>query len=222
MKKLIIFFFFLPTLAFSQGTFDVVFTTTDSMVYDTPGAFMSIHATIHNLSSTDSVELNIFKQFVDIPATWETAMCTNICYPSTVSSVNLALAPADSQEFVFYFYTDLVADSGYAKVLFTNLNVPSNTVLHGYHGITLSPLSVSEQEEIALSVYPNPATDLLTISSSSLLSDESYFITDALGRIVLTGKLGSNQSIISIESLSKGFYLLNFVTSSSSIKFVKQ
>jgi hypothetical protein len=106
--------------------------------------------------------------------------------------------------------------------LFTNLNVPSNTVLHGYHGITLSPLSVSEQEEIALSVYPNPATDLLTISSSSLLSDESYFITDALGRIVLTGKLGSNQSIISIESLSKGFYLLNFVTSSSSIKFVKQ
>lgn len=222
MKKLILLLLFIPTFSFSQGTFDVVFTTTDSMVYDTPGAFMSIHATVHNLSSTDSVELNISKQFIDIPAMWETAICTNICYPSSVSSVNLALAPADSQEFVFYFYTDLVADSGYAKVLFANLNVPSNTVLHGYHGITLSPLSVSEQEEITFSVYPNPATDLITISSNGLLSDESYFVTDALGRIVLTGALASSQSIISIESLSKGFYLLNFLKSSSSIKIVKQ
>lgn len=220
MKKLIIFFFFLPTLAFSQGTFDVVFTTTDSMVYDTPGAFMSIHATIHNLSSTDSVELNIFKQFIDIPATWETAICTDVCYPASVSSINLALAPADSQAFVFYFYTDIVADSGYAKVLFTNLNVPSNTVLHGYHGITQSPLSVSEKEAAVFSVYPNPATDIITVKNKNTFSDKSFIITDGSGRIVRTGKLTQGQTQISIQELPKGFYLLN--SEESSVKLVKQ
>ena len=73
MKKLILFLFFLPQLAFSQsGTFSVALTTTDSIVYDTPGAFMSIHGTIYNLSSTDSVELSMEKQFIDILVTWET------------------------------------------------------------------------------------------------------------------------------------------------------
>ena len=217
MKKIALFLFLFPTLAFSQGTFDVVFTTTDSMVYDTPGAFMSIHATVHNLSSTDSVELNIFKQFIDIPGTWETAICTNICYPSTVNSVNLSLAPADSQEFVFYFYTDLVADSGYAKILYTNLNVPSNTVLHGYHGITLSPLSISENEETPFSVYPNPASDKIHLKTNS---SGFYSILDEFGRIVLTGELTSGQSMLSLESLSKGFYFLNL--NGNTVKILKQ
>lgn len=166
------------------------------------------------------IVLNIFKQFVDIPATWETAICTDICYSSTVSSVNLYIAPADSQEFVFYFYTDLVADSGYAKVLFTNLNVPSNTVLHGYHGITLSPLSVSEQHGLTFSVYPNPAIDFITVKSNKMVSDESYVITDELGRIVQIGALTHDQALISIQELPKGFYLLNFEGFTS--KIVKQ
>jgi len=218
MKKLILFILLFPTFLFSQsGTFDVVYTTTDSAVYDTPGAFMSIHTTIHNLSSTDSVELNILKQFVDIPTTWETAICTDICYPSTISSVNLSIAPADSQEFVFYFYTDLIPDSGYVKVLYSNLNVPSNTVLHGYHGITLSPLSISEKEETLFSVYPNPSSDKIHLKTNST---GLYTILDEFGRVVLTGEITSGQFVISIESLSKGFYLLNL--NGDSVKIVKQ
>lgn len=221
MKKLILLLLFIPTFSFSQsGTFDVVFTTTDSMVYDTPGAYMSIHATIHNLSSTDSVELNILKQFIDIPATWETAICTNICYPSSVSSVNLALAPADSQELVFYFYTDLVADSGYAKILFTNMNVPSDFVIQGYHGITQSTVGVSEKEDLPFSVYPNPSTDVIHVKSNS---NELYSISDAFGRVVLTGRLASLQSSLTIGHLSKGVYFLTLGgKGNQSVKIVKQ
>lgn len=224
MKKLLLFLFLLPTISFSQsGTFDVVYTTTDSMVYDTPGAFMSIHTTIHNLSSTDSVELNILKQFVDIPATWETAICTDICYPASVSSINLSLAPADSQEFVFYFYTDLVADSGYAKVLYTNLNVPGNTVLHGYHGITLSTMSVFEIDQPAFSVYPNPTKDVINLKNTGSVKGQTYFITDELGRTILSGKLAEDQSTISIEQLPPGFYFLNFGSANAgTVKIIKQ
>lgn len=157
------------------------------------------------------------KQFVDIPTTWETAICTDICYPSTISSVNLSIAPADSQEFVFYFYTDLIPDSGYVKVLYSNLNVPSNTVLHGYHGITLSPLSISEKEETLFSVYPNPSSDKIHLKTNST---GLYTILDEFGRVVLTGEITSGQFVISIESLSKGFYLLNL--NGDSVKIVKQ
>ncbi len=220
MKKALFILFSFPTLVFSQtGTFSVALTTSDSIVYDTPGAFLSVHGTIYNLSLTDSVELSIEKQFVDIPVAWETALCTDVCYPSTVSFVTLSLAPADSQEFVFYFYTDLVADSGYTKVVYTNLNVPGNTVLHGYHGITLSPVGISEKAETTFSVYPNPANDLLSIKSNDLLSDESYIIADELGKTVRTGKLAQGEATVSVQELSKGLYLLNF--SGKSVKIVK-
>lgn len=223
MKKLIIILFLFPTVSFSQGTFDVVYTTTDSMVYDTPGAYMSIHTTIHNLSSTDSVELNILKQFVDIPAAWETAICTDICYPASVSSINLSLAPSDSQEFVFYFYTDIVADSGYVKVLYTNLNVPGNTVLHGYHGITQTSASIIEINQPAFSVYPNPTTDLINLKNNIQLKEETYFISDELGRTILSGKLLENQSAISIAQLPKGFYFLSFGNANAgTVKIIKQ
>lgn len=223
MKKLLLFIFLFPTISFSQGTFDVVYTTTDSMVYDTPGAFMSIHTTIHNLSSTDSVELNILKQFVDIPATWETAICTDICYPASVSSINLALAPSDSQEFVFYFYTDIVADSGYVKVLYTNLNVPGNTVLHGYHGITQTTAGIAEMNQAAFSVYPNPTKGVINFVNYGSLGGESYLIKDELGRIILSGKLSYNQSAISIDQLPQGFYFLNFGNArGSAVKIIKQ
>ncbi len=224
MKKLIILLFLFPTISFSQsGTFSVALTTTDSIVYDTPGAFMSIHGTIYNLSSTDSVSLSMEKQFIDIPVTWETAICTDICYPSTINSAIISLAPADSQEFVFYFYTDLVADSGYAKILYTNLNVPSNTVLHSYHGVTQTSAGILDMKALAFSVFPNPAYDIIHLKKNGSLERTPYVISDELGRVILSGKLSDNQSAISIEQLPQGFYFLNFGNArGSSVKIIKQ
>jgi len=59
-----------------------------------------------------------------------------------------------------------------------------------------------------VSVYPNPAADFITISSSQSLSEQAYTIFDASGKVVKTGVLQSNENRIDISNFSNGLYLL--------------
>lgn len=70
-------------------------------------------------------------------------------------------------------------------------------------------VSVNELgDQPGISIYPNPATDLITVVSNANLSGSSYTITDLLGKSVLSGKLVPESSKISISSLPVGMYLL--------------
>lgn len=59
-----------------------------------------------------------------------------------------------------------------------------------------------------VSVYPNPAADFITISSSQSLSEQEYKIFDASGKVVKSGVLQSNENRIDISNFSNGLYLL--------------
>lgn len=220
MKKFLFLFFLFPALAFSQaGTFSVALTTTDSIVYDVPGAYMSVHGTIYNLSATDSVKLSMEKQFVDIPGDWETAICTDVCYPSSVSYIEVSIAPADSQEFVFYFYTYLTADSGYAKILYNNLNVSGNSVLQGYAGVTQDFTGIKETESPGVSIFPNPALEFIEVHGVE--DDIPFLITDIIGKPVQKGHIRKGQTTLSIAALPPGTYV--FVhKSGSGVRFIKK
>lgn len=57
------------------------------------------------------------------------------------------------------------------------------------------------------SVFPNPANDLITVKVNSINIGSTYIITDALGKIVASGKLTAESSSINISELSAGIYL---------------
>ena len=63
-------------------------------------------------------------------------------------------------------------------------------------------------DENSFVVYPNPASDLITVNVNSNLLSSAYFISDMLGRTVLKGKLTSKSSDINIYELSAGIYIL--------------
>ena len=70
-------------------------------------------------------------------------------------------------------------------------------------------VSVNELGDQAnIIIYPNPATDLITVVANASLSGSSYTVTDLLGKAVLSGKLATGSSRISISSLPVGMYLL--------------
>jgi plastocyanin len=69
-------------------------------------------------------------------------------------------------------------------------------------GIENSP----EQRDI--SVFPNPATDLITVKAGADLSGTSYLITDQSGRQVLTGKIDSETILINISQFQNGIYYI--------------
>ncbi len=80
-------------------------------------------------------------------------------------------------------------------------------------------LSIDDISTLPMAVFPNPATNELTIESEGVL--ESFSIVDLSGRMVHQGKLIGN--VISIEHLNSGVYILevNHSLGKQSKRFVK-
>jgi hypothetical protein len=58
-----------------------------------------------------------------------------------------------------------------------------------------------------LSVFPNPAQNIINVNSDSKLIGQVYSIYDNAGRVVLTGKFVSQNTTIEIGNLSGGIYM---------------
>jgi hypothetical protein len=85
-----------------------------------------------------------------------------------------------------------------------------------------SGVSVNVQnapEEIKIDLFPNPATDQITIQYPNAIGNEAYTIYDLTGKIVRSGKLSGTTTIVSLQTLPSGSYLLK-VNDKSSFPFV--
>ncbi len=78
----------------------------------------------------------------------------------------------------------------------------SSEIKHNYDG-ELAKIKASKP----VTVFPNPATDKIEVSYGQPQVD--YKIADALGRIVLSGKLVNGNKDINIASLAPGMYILH-------------
>jgi hypothetical protein len=90
--------------------------------------------------------------------------------------------------------------------------------------------SINEQAKNSdLNVYPNPATDKLTLSSTMFMAEKTTVtIYNSLGEIVLNQQIGANSSSVAnleIDNLATGFYTLelvgNSVKTTSKISIIK-
>ena len=75
-----------------------------------------------------------------------------------------------------------------------------------------------------ISVYPNPATATLNLSSTETM-DFTATITDITGKVIRTENILSTQHAINVSDLSSGIYLLRLQTpagATKTVKFVKR
>ena len=86
-----------------------------------------------------------------------------------------------------------VADSQFTKKIVYIAGEPSSTE----NIITKSTITI----------YPNPATDKLTIEIPSEISPHQIEITDALGRKIYTEKTNLKSVIINLKSLPSGIFV---------------
>jgi hypothetical protein len=90
--------------------------------------------------------------------------------------------------------------------------------------VKFAPLSVGINElrsSNAFSIYPNPANDVIYVNASLSLQNESYTIVNALGQIILSGKLESQYNTINVQHLPSGFYSLQVGKQNQSYKIIK-
>lgn len=86
------------------------------------------------------------------------------------------------------------------------------------------PLAAQSFSLPGMSVYPNPANDVLNIASGNNITPDSYIIYNSLGQQVTSAKLtGNTSSVINISSLTNGVYFIKLEKGdkASTLKFVK-
>ena len=102
-------------------------------------------------------------------------------------------------------------------------------IMHGvldnerYDLVHGNPASVSPLEEISLSIYPNPANDVITIDHDGELV--SVHLSTMYGTVLRTDLQVQSMTSIAIEELPAGIYFINFETVQGikgSKRFVKQ
>ncbi|MFD0862806.1 T9SS type A sorting domain-containing protein [Sungkyunkwania multivorans] len=120
---------------------------------------------------------------------------------------------------------------GQAVVSSMSYRPADNKLLVGTHGngmfeVTVSDptLGVEDNEKVAVSAYPNPATDLLKfeLDAETMSSIEDYKVYDLSGKVVSFGELSTNG--INVGNLSPGLYIaqLNGEGKTFTSKFVKK
>jgi uncharacterized surface protein with fasciclin (FAS1) repeats len=86
----------------------------------------------------------------------------------------------------------------------------ANGVVHVIDAVLLDPTaSLEEINNLTIAMYPNPATEFITIDSKE---NGNYMILDVMGAIVAEGIVNNNK--VSISSLNNGTYFVKFSTES--------
>lgn len=83
-------------------------------------------------------------------------------------------------------------------------------------------LATSDFHHDALSVYPNPATNLINFKTTNDFTLEKLIVTDLTGKVILVQTENTNQ--INIENLSTGMYFITAISGANKYqsKFIKQ
>ncbi len=66
-------------------------------------------------------------------------------------------------------------------------------------------------------VYPSPATDMITITVGAAFIAKNYSITDEAGKTVLSGKLINEKSVIRLNELAAGVYIIKIMNQNKKI-----
>ena len=105
----------------------------------------------------------------------------------------------------------------------TERNILKNT--YGWQivdgGKNCTSLGTEAYDKNSICLYPNPVSSLLNVKIDDDIANRPYTIIDLLGEIVLKGKLNEGNTIINIENLSKGVYVIK-VANSKPYKFIKK
>jgi Secretion system C-terminal sorting domain len=102
--------------------------------------------------------------------------------------------------------------SGFSSSIDNDVTTNLNNSSYNPWIIKFNPLSVGVQENqltnTIISIYPNPANDIVHINTSTSLVNESYAIINTLGQTVLNGKLENDNTNINVQTLQSGIYFL--------------
>ena len=109
------------------------------------------------------------------------------------------------------------ASAGSLSVIYAK----GNSTSYAYHGganrgfTTLSvTLGIPENKLLSFEMYPNPASDVLTVQLPTGTEKAEVSVFDYTGRLVSSKTISSNNSTLDVQNISKGIYIIRVATNS--------
>ena len=84
-----------------------------------------------------------------------------------------------------------------------------------------APTSVSEISQTDITLFPNPASRYIVVNTGNLSINKRYVLTDVFGKVIYDGFLSGNSTVIDVNVLPAGYYLLSIENSNQSCRFIK-
>lgn len=112
----------------------------------------------------------------------------------------------------------LLLNSG--KILIAGSNIwydwPVDIILQQFHN---DPLGIEDHPLENFSIYPNPSNGFFNINHDYIISETPYQITDITGKVIQTGKLTGEQTVLNLSAVQSGMYLLT--SNNNSYRLIK-
>ena len=108
------------------------------------------------------------------------------------------------------------ASAGSLSVIYAK----GSSTSYAYHGgnrgfTTLSvTLGIPENKLLSFEMYPNPASDVLTVQLPTGTEKAEVSVFDYTGRLVSSKTISSNDSTLDVQNISKGIYIIRVATNS--------
>jgi hypothetical protein len=162
------------------------------------------------MSTAATATVNIQKLQKNHPGGWSTALCTDVCLPTTIDQTQVIIPPADSQSFTFYFYTDNIAASGNVQVGFSNPNNNNNKKKQGFYASTssLGLNVIYQKEEEELFIFPNPAYDVINVFSVKQQEINRIELYDLQGKLTRVFTIQGIGTALNLKDVQGGPYLM--------------
>ncbi len=234
-----------PIVALTTGYHNVLFTVYDTIGQVCDTAYQQIYVNCSgNNTVTPTCSANAgFNVFADSTNTGNYFAYNFSSGTGNVSYLwHFGDGTTSTQQYPFHNYAtpgqyiiclDVTATSN--STTCADSQCDSSSVFKMASGFLMSQLNVipqtvtgiKKQELLAgLNAYPNPIVDNLTIEFNTIdITNVTYSIYDAVGRVALTGNLDNSKNTVNTSGLQKGFYSLVIANQKGSalktIKLVK-
>lgn len=218
---LLLIFFGASFMCHAQFALEVTpdsFVETVQMDLTNPLAEHISYGKVTNLAS-DNINLRWSLVIEDAPVEWKFKICDNTqCYSTQVTSnvdpvlglnIPVILALNDTSLINFYAIPNHVAGTAKAKIHYTPADDFDNIIATGEYEITIDGFTdVSEVEKAAVTLYPNPTSDYLSLNENSVV--DQLVVYNIIGKPVRTFA-AENGSQYNISDLPNGLYLVSLL-----------
>jgi hypothetical protein len=104
------------------------------------------------------------------------------------------------------------------------LSKGDKTITQGFQQANLTVSMVKELKDLdfSISAFPNPTEDILTLKlTKDDVSGLQYILFDINGKLLFQKNLETNQTVINVHQLAKGFYILKVQEDVKELKIFK-